>query len=143
MSFNRINPNRSIPTSKNMLGKPVIIVVFQSYQSKQINPDLSVVMRQLLKLKRFNRINPNRSIPTILGTEKSEPEKPKFQSYQSKQINPDVQQMQAPVAQQSRVSIVSIQTDQSRLMMQKRIVVLLTCFNRINPNRSIPTWKNA
>ena len=42
------------------------------------------------------------------------------------------------------VSIVSIQTDQSRLGLLSLVVVnLKRCFNRINPNRSIPTMPQS
>ena len=64
-SFNRINPNRSIPTS-------------------------SLLKLLLLRCWRFNRINPNRSIPTLPGAGKTSTAEALFQSYQSKQINPDL-----------------------------------------------------
>ena len=62
--FNRINQDRSIPTCEY----PYVIMEgtqeFQSYQSKQINPDIFEKYVEVLD-------------PTT------------FQSYQSKQINPD------------------------------------------------------
>jgi len=88
--FNRINPNRSIPTEEDMEPDDVSIIKFQSYQSKQINPDSQY-------LRRNNGLRCN-----------------KFQSYQSKQINPDVASH-----------------------IQEKLG--LPGFNRINPNRSIPT----
>ena len=88
--FNRINPNRSIPT---MLGLYLMD----------------------MKLKCFNRINPNRSIPTVLDALREKKLGKGFQSYQSKQINPDDHDWQI-VATCYEVSIVSIQTDQSRLL---------------------------
>ena len=62
---------------------------FQSYQSKQINPDKEETVDYLTGKDRFNRINPNRSIPT--PKDFYFPNKPneKFQSYQSRQINLD------------------------------------------------------
>ena len=87
---------------------------FQSYQSKQINPDKKKIGPKLTGIRCFNRINPNRSIPTCIQTgvgmtyqdsfnrinpnrsiptlQKNANKKLKveeFQSYQSKQINPD------------------------------------------------------
>ena len=62
-----------------------------------------------------------------------------FQSYQSKQINPDMTIEEGVIFIQKRVSIVSIQTDQSRLIGGRLLTVLICSFNRINPNRSIPT----
>ena len=114
--FNRINSDRSIPTlqpapvfrfprfpvsivsiqtdqsrlmNKNMLGKQVIM--FQSYQSKQIKPD-------------------DGSLETIKSSGVT-----RFQSYQSKQINPDCIRARNESESCMGVSIVSIQTDQSRL----------------------------
>ena len=112
-SFNRINPNRSIPT---VPPKEVtrLIIWFQSYQSRQINPDQKKMRRWKWPVNSFNRINPDRSIPTStwgdnstetnsvsivsIQTDQSRlckiqtpTEKDfKFQSYQSRQINPDV-----------------------------------------------------
>ena len=89
--------------------------MFQSYQSKQINPDENSLVENLNSLcgfnrinpnrsiltqeedwkkdrwyQGFNRINPNRSIPTSIDTINIETLFDKFQSYQSKQINPDI-----------------------------------------------------
>ena len=114
---------------------------FQSYQSRQINPDMvnlwwcfpfkqvSIVSIHTDQSRRlnfricfrlnfsFNRINPNRSIPTIVASfEVQNPKKHRFQSHQSKQINPDTKYL-------------------------VWIYLLVSCFNRINPNRSIPTFK--
>ena len=114
---------------------------FQSYQSKQINPD---------RLRILSISAPNRG----------------FQSYQSKQINPDTVDFSKIKVIAQNVSIVSIQTDQSRLesgfllifkehyyvsivsiqtdQSRHRLFALVggapyLSFNRINPNRSIPT----
>ena len=41
---------------------------FQSYQSKQINPDLAITPADISAVPNcFNRINPDRSIPTLTG----------------------------------------------------------------------------
>ena len=64
VSFNRINPNRSIPTLRNAVGLRGVKSMFQSYQSRQINPDTGLPEPQ----------------PDTLFM---------FQSYQSRQINPD------------------------------------------------------
>ena len=64
-----------------------------------------------------------------------------FQSYQSRQINPDDGYFDmSPI--NKLVSIVSIQTDQSRhsAVSGNMWINKLTCFNRINPDRSIPTF---
>ena len=87
-SSDRNNPNRSIPTSTIFYGR-VHHTMFQSYQSKQINPDMFGLDIQ--------------GIETEL-----------FQSYQSKQINPDARFKKHDTTLHRRVSIVSIQTDQSR-----------------------------
>ena len=63
--FNRINPNRTIPTMRSY-DVTLTCEKFQSYQSKQNNPDLLHVWLSL-------------------ECQLSE----KFQSYQSKQNNPD------------------------------------------------------
>ena len=62
--------------------------MFQSYQFRQINPDLWVEVIYFAMKRSFNRINSGRSIPTnqdhdwqIVATW--------FQSYQFMQINPD------------------------------------------------------
>ena len=115
--------------------------MFQSYQSKQINPDdaaeciikkvpeiVSIVSIQtdqsrpeviqqinFYTITCFNRINPNRSIPTSIGQDKIKENHTKFQSYQSKQINPDLWRCCCSPSWFKHVSIVSIQTDQSRL----------------------------
>ena len=83
--FNRINPNRLIPTyltAKDLLA----LQSFQSYQSKQINPDCSK----------------GETAKSILM---------RFQSYQSKQINPDNFLRNLNTIVLDLVSIVSIQTD--------------------------------
>ena len=63
--FNRINPNISIPTAARLNWPCISINAFQSYQSKQFNPDYKDFANQHMKTEKgFNRINPNRSIPT-------------------------------------------------------------------------------
>ena len=137
--FNRINPDRSIPTTETGYCVVKRFDEFQSYQSKQINPDeqkhawetryhsrVSIVSIQtdqsrpsrgsawlLPPTPSFNRINPNRSIPTSLAPRMRQQEIP-FQSYQSKQINPDQKSITLITLFNGGVSIVSIQTDQSR-----------------------------
>ena len=88
-SFNRINPNSSIPTNDDILVEVPSLTEFQSYQSKQINPDMGTDAPLCSSVQRFNRINPNRSIPTTGHGEKTAQYEHMFQSYQSKQINPD------------------------------------------------------
>ena len=107
----QINPDFGFLNAQLDCGKDK----FQSYQSKQINPDQVYTEWGWYDLPRFNRINPNRSIPTSEN------------SY-------------SDTNNTSRVSIVSIQTDQSRPVLV-RIPDGLSelSFNRINPNRSIPT----
>ena len=63
-SFNRINSGRSIPTAIISTIITFKVVKFQSYQFRQINPDISRFLRPLLGRKSFNRINSGRSIPT-------------------------------------------------------------------------------
>ena len=115
--FNRINPDRSIPT---LLVPKVnnFYKLFQSYQSRQINPDPLSPVILVESVMCFNRINPNRSIPTIT-TYDPYALKILFQSYQSKQINPDeFGRLWLPFSR--GVSIVSIQTDQSRIFCDEQ-----------------------
>ena len=112
-SFNRINPNSSIPTTETGYCVVKLFDEFQSYQSKQINPDFKTSISTLSTLPCFNRINSDRSIPTLpdlqnnatygkvsivsIKTVQSRLRKLvetyggwlTFQSYQSRQINPD------------------------------------------------------
>ena len=116
VGFNRINPNRSIPTIRKHIAsagqgevsivsiqtdqsrrlritrKVAVAFAFQSYQSKQINPDPVLDALRDKKLGKFQsyqsrQINPDKDILTdaLCGFQK-------FQSYQSKQINPDDEQ---------------------------------------------------
>ena len=65
----------------------------------------------------------------------------RFQSYQFRQINPDTVNGTNVHIQTRRVSIVSIQADQSR-RIGRRCQILgigMDSFNRINSGRSIPT----
>ena len=76
--FNRINPNRSIPTTRSRSGKAYWNHSFQSYQSKQINPDDDIVTTPtFVPGKGFN-------LDYMSASDEQE-----FQSYQSKQIYPD------------------------------------------------------
>ena len=113
--------------------------LFQSNKSRQINPNMSRQIQTAsvtTRFKRinsdrsipilpipmvlaiipvgFNRINQDRSIPTFSGSHMAGIATGKFQSYQSKQINPDVAKRCRPARGEKYVSIVSIQTDQSR-----------------------------
>ena len=112
-SFNRINPNRSIPTWYSL---KIVIRVNECFN--RINPNRSIptnpeLTTEQMRAGGFNRINPNRSIPThgwsdsmgkyswvsivSIQTDQSRPQPGNnslieffmFQSYQSKQINPD------------------------------------------------------
>ena len=137
---------------------------FQSYQSRQINPDLVRAMRSgalllLFQSYQSRQINPDNNNQFSIHVTNAT-----FQSYQSRQINPDVNGIHVHI-QIRRVSIVSIQTDQSRqvelhylysLIGAVSIVSIQTdqsrrgvyqfedgcyvSFNRINPDRSIPTF---
>ena len=114
---------------------------FQSYQFRQINPDYSEM-----------------AVVSSLILE--------FQSYQFRQINPDLRKEWKRVSRIRQVSIVSIQADQSRHLLNlwghfvkhlsvsivsiqadqsrpsfswNRIIWWTISFNRINSGRSIPT----
>ena len=211
--FNRINPNRSIPTGSK---QDLIRRLRTSFN--RINPNRSIPTgskQDLIRRLRtsFNRINPNRSIPTqqngtwiasgggvsIVSIQTDQSRHIRryahrfywqvFQSYQSKQINPDIEKTRELCAEEddvsivsiqtnqsrhaesnqeidevtavsivsiqtdqsrryvvhhhwydfSDVSIVSIQTDQSRQRDLSKSILTNVRFNRINPNRSIPT----
>ena len=88
--------------------------MFQSYQFRQINPDVGSVAVSRPEYDRFNRINSGRSIPTLNHV-----------------------WLRVQVA--TIVSIVSIQADQSRLLEIEVRIFLKNGFNRINSGRSIPT----
>ena len=113
-SFNRINSGRSIPTmiTENMLEGSFI--GFNRINSGRSIPTICLILLYSISITCFNRINSGRSIPTvvfshvlILNVQ--------FQSYQFRQINPDYVIAGACLVPQLRVSIVSIQADQSRL----------------------------
>ena len=115
VSFNRINPNRSIPTHESQW----INQIWKIRRFNRINPNRSIPTQRCGKSPQtiiwgFNRINPNRSIPTIRVPQDVSELEMRFQSYQSKQINPDHIMGSATVNFSAYVSIVSIQTDQSR-----------------------------
>ena len=111
--FNRINPNRTIPTRKNSL-KTTVPILFQSYQSKQINPDVNLAIRFLCILALFQSYQSKQINPDDSRLKNEYTNTLWFQSYQSKQINPD--------------------PDFRSVLLKKYV-----SFNRINPNRSIPT----
>ena len=90
------------------------VAEFQSYQSRQINPDIccaliafrlgfevSIVSIKTDQSRRRRNSVTNRSMYV-------------FQSYQSRQINPDQVKFRSGLAVIRSVSIVSIKTDQSR-----------------------------
>ena len=113
-SSDRNNPDRSIPTRTTVRAGVGIEAKFQSYQSKQINPDLVQRLPKEWRLYMVSIVSiqtdqsrPVRNLPDLQNTDS-------FQSYQSKQINPD-------------------------LLEICRICKIQTRFNRINPDRSIPT----
>ena len=114
--------------------------MFQSYQFRQINPDVSVSFSSgSTWYQCFNRINSGRSIPTTkskFGTLMTMA----FQSYQFRQINPDITLDMLFKSDSDEVSIVSIQADQSRRDSAKYPKYEdWVGFNRINSGRSIPT----
>ena len=188
--FNRINPNRLIPTGMRIADPACPEKEFQSYQSKQINPDVDGLVILLYGDACFNRINPNRLIPTVnmwqnpyrmqpsfnrinpnrLIPTTTEPlqrlKRSAFQSYQSKQINPDefkqetydrlLEVFQSYQSKQINPDPVTIfaamaavqlfQSYQSKQINPDQIwidfeKISTSRFNRINPNRLIPTWK--
>ena len=63
--FNRINSGRSIPTSV-IRGLRTAYEPFQSYQFRQINPDVKEKNLNRNRKTSFNRINSGRSIPTLM-----------------------------------------------------------------------------
>ena len=88
--------------------------LFQSNKSRQINPNMSRQIQTASVTTRFKHINSDRSIPT----------------------------KDVPILRLTsrKVSIVSIKTDLSRRFPARTWPVLPpVSFNRINPNRSIPT----
>ena len=112
-SFNRINSDRSIPTQA--IGKDGISVqsMFQSYQFRQINPDVIWGTIQSNGAASFNRINSDRSIPTfnrvINNSSITKVSIVSIQTDQSRHVKTSV-----VFPDPCSVSIVSIQTDQSR-----------------------------
>ena len=90
---------------------------FQSYQSRQINPDEGWMKYTIFLIR-------------------------EFQSYQSKQIKPDKWNT-VEFLVNWYVSIVSIQTDQSRPLAVANSIRHSLSFNRINSDRSIPTSTNT
>ena len=115
LCFNRINPNRSIPTSAvvhsvlTVYGE-VSIVSIQTDQSRQRYRDGSKGLFTRFQSYQSKQINPDEMMWVLNGLKRLS-----FQSYQSKQINPDFIEAQTVTANPFK------------------------SFNRINPNRSIPT----
>ena len=87
--FNRINPNRSIPTSGYVLSSVVTKIRFNRINPNRSIPTHAKAISMVSILSSFNRINPNRSIPTSDWYNSRFHDTLRFQSYQSKQINPD------------------------------------------------------
>ena len=114
------------------------LFVFQSYQSKQINPDTASACEAWKTLYSFNRINPDRSIPTWCLRCHGGNNKPvsivSIQTDQSRLLF-----LLLLTWPHMRVSIVSIQADQSRRDLWPMGSYPMKRFNRINPDRSIPT----
>ena len=113
-SFNRINSGRSIPTSRVCGGGVPVMHAFQSYQFRQINPDIviSINYPDLLHLVSIVSIQADQSRQVWMQS--SIICDIWFQSYQFRQINPDLINLLADVH-------------------------TVNCFNRINSGRSIPT----
>ena len=108
--FRQINPDVGDPRIRGLN-----YMEFQSYQFRQINPDLRVLLHLNKPLSSFNRINSGRSIPTWMFRNMFWTLSQVFQSYQFRQINPDTQPDHISTHQQ------------------------WIGFNRINSGRSIPT----
>ena len=134
----QINPDlKGVQTMKTKTLK------FQSYQSKQINPDMDLRLRNLANLSLVSIVSIQTDQSRRAYWNHSSQYLDEFQSYQSKQINPDENIATLKEHADEEVSIVSIQTDQSRLVKESSAHGLVQGrFNRINPNRSIPTWGN-
>ena len=111
--FNRINSGRSIPTMTAKTLADIVNAPFQSYQFRQINPDL--VKRQKTSLKEGVSIVSIQADQSRLGTSyrRKKMFDSGFQSYQFRQINPDEIHQFSAICM-DLVSIVSIQADQSR-----------------------------
>ena len=135
--FRQINPDLRIPVKILQ----VLLSMFQSYQFRQINPDQQSRNSLHHKIRGFNRINSGRSIPTFNNPEFFRPwfdvSIVSIQADQSRQCK-----RLSYRTYDSSVSIVSIQADQSRRgRVPVSIVDKSRSFNRINSGRSIPTWK--
>ena len=138
--------------------------LFQSYQFRQINPDVKKAKSFDGFFGGFNRINSGRSIPTqtrtktdtgvcsvsIVSIQADQSRQSMLFSRRAVKDPVSIVSIQADQSRQCsvdsgtgmrrRVSIVSIQSDQSR--HQQPLVgfmLLLKSFNRINSVRSIPT----
>ena len=110
--FRQINPDNAAEhsTVKKVFG-------FQSYQFRQINPDATCGLINSRCRICFNRINSGRSIPTSVSEFISNCLHQPFQSYQFRQINPGKSNHTKSKEVKNDVSIVSIQADQSRLII--------------------------
>ena len=115
MEFQSYQSKQFNPDAEDTIYIVSLIFLFQSYQSRQINPDATPVGVSLTGLPRFNRINLDRSVPNLADENWLDVAMSRFQSYQSKQINPDKNNSRETADSFTEVSIVSIQTDQSRL----------------------------
>ena len=155
--------------SRHVLSQPFkhrnVLVSIVSIQTDQSRP-LSCVLTIKHFSKGFNRINPNRSIPTIGKLPKTIEEMGGFNRINPNRSIPTRHLTNHSTSRAWRVSIVSIQTDQSRLGQWRQLCQnqpisfqsyqskqinpdfmvcsqtnsrLISRFNRINPNRSIPT----
>ena len=115
-------------------------VAFQSYQFRQINPDLDTLPIECLFDSSFNRINSGRSIPTIIHNSNLLSKTIRFQSYQFRQINPDYD-----ASDYAHVEHTMFQSYQFRQINPDPVFVPSKAnfskrgFNRINSGRSIPT----
>ena len=138
VSIVSIQTDQSRPQGKEKLYE--VVFRFQSYQFRQINPDLNEYdladpSQMSFQSYQSRQINPDAVGALMFGLDIQG-----FQSYQSKQINPDPSKPNVEKYLNGLVSIVSIQTDQSRPQEKQNENPWNLCFNRINSDRSIPTF---
>ena len=123
---------------------PRLILKFQSYQFRQINPDGDYESAAQAQADvSFNRINSGRSIPTNVIPALPTKEEEGFNRINSGRSIPTSEGIGYAHAFGDEVSIVSIQADQSRPIGLAFVNdnTMLAGFNRINSGRSIPTFK--
>ena len=89
-SSDRNNPDRSIPTRTTVRAGVGIEAKFQSYQSKQINPDFSGSHMAGIATGKFQSYQSKQINPYKKKSSTEVDMTGRFQSYQSKQINPDL-----------------------------------------------------